>query len=109
MKVVIERSSWGTKKLHDTLNGSFCALGFVGLACGYSPYQMADAVYPGIVANKYGNKWPDGIVQMLTGFWYSTDLAQNLMDENDNTKCLQREQRVIEVGKDLGIEFVFED
>ena len=89
MKVTIDRSKWGTQELYNPETGKFCALGFVGLACGYTPEELAKGKTPRKCATP-DRPWPGGLGEAKTtcDVWGVNDWEENPDRERDLAAAL---------------------
>lgn len=130
MKVVIDRSMWyrglgdSGSALRRRSDGKMCCLGFVGIACGYTPEQISGMSTPDDVLN-FGqghvrapaetSKWPEALAAktMFDNGWGDTALTNSLITVNDSLTMGddEREKRIGNLLASAGVEveFVGED
>lgn len=92
---------------------SMCCLGFAALACGYSALDILDVASPARIYDPELDA-PRGFFGYLVeadASEINTDLAQYLMEINDERKLseIERECRLTILFASIGVEVTFED
>ena len=70
MKVEIKRETWAVAQTPSdnalaNRDGTFCCLGFLGLACGIPREEMLDKSYPSQLLNKGDHRFPRAVLRNL--------------------------------------------
>jgi hypothetical protein len=111
VKVVVERSKWhrGKGAIGSKLvlpNGTSCCLGFVGREIGFDDAEMRDYTSPMRMRGDL-SRWPKGLLNQDM----NSEVCSALMRSNDDPELFDsvRENLLIGLGREAGIEFEFVD
>ena len=109
MKVTVKRSNWyrgkgsASSMLLRSGDGKMCCLGFAALACGYDPKDIIATSGP--LSMSDFSKWPTNPAPASNDANYGTLMRTNDFEHMTDE---EREARLIEEGKAVGLEFEFE-
>lgn len=116
MKVIIDRTKWirgNPAKSALLVDGKMCCLGFHALACGYTNEQMEGVRTPmSLMSQSHVNNYPVNMAHIMPmGELEKGNTVWQLMHINDDPDIdvtdAMREQEIIELGKQIDIEFEF--
>lgn len=113
--VIIDRTKWIRGSKHDEFGstcllnnmGNMCCLGFLGKAIGYTDGQLYDVNCPNDFVKKHPdlrNNWPNYTEE-------HDNTYQKLIKANDRPlySGREREEKITTLGKNIGVNFVFEN
>jgi hypothetical protein len=112
MKLIIDRKKWGrgTNDGRLLFRGKMCCLGFLGLQCGLSENQirgkhMPYSVFVSVKRNK--SVWAKMINTIIDSTVLANDLAT--INDNPNTSDTQKEFKITQKFKEIGVEVKFKN
>lgn len=111
-KLIIDRSRWyrGLGEERSALlrlsDGKMCCLGFVGLACGYTPGQIGGRGDPQDVTHDLPSLWPKELLE----YGNNSQLTADLVKVNDSPFMgdHEREEQIMQLLWKAGFDVEFE-
>lgn len=121
LTVKVSRRRWlrGTKENKDTLfskllqperdGKKMCCLGFAARAGGIAASAIRDVGTPAGVADSSWPKALSGLISKRNHYPENSRVCSSLMGANDNHKStrVEKEARIRELGRKIGLRFVF--